>query len=229
MVPLLLGVLLASVTLASCGRNGTPPSSAPTVTTGASVTTSSAPGTTTSSATTSTAPATPGLGSYQPMFPFATAADVETWRLGYEAGGHDPEIDTVTGLRTDSADRTATAAVVHLVRWGSAPDAPWEAVGTDDTTFSLTAPPYGASVASPLRAGGQISGVDENIRVEVRSSLSSAVVGAACCLPAGGDATPWSVTVSFAAPAGSLLVVAARTGGHVTAVERFAVTAVRAR
>ena len=163
-----------------------------------------------------------------------TALAFARW-LGYS------EIDTVTGLRTDrtgdhvavgfrtgeSVDRTSTAAVVHLVRWGSAADAPWEVVGTDDTTFSVTAPAYGAAVTSPVRVGGRISGVDESIKVQVWSSAS--VVGAACCLPAGGDSTPWSLTVSFAAPAGSLLVIAAQTGGHVAAVERFAVTAVRAR
>ena len=266
---LLVGLLVAGLALTGCGR-GRAPSAASTTTTAPRVTTSTGPGVTTSTTTGSTAPPTTtptgpagaSLGGYQPLFPFATPADVETWRRSYEAGGHDPwhldsglvavafagwlgypQIDTVTGSRTDrtgahvavgfrtgeTGDRTSTAAVVHLVRWGSAPDAPWEVVGTDDTTFTVTAPRYGAAVASPVRVGGRISGVDESIRVEVRSALSSSVVGSACCLPAGGDATPWSETVSFAAPAGSLLVIAAQTGGHVAAVERFAVTAVRAR
>jgi len=165
-----------------------------------------------------------------------TAVAFARW-LGYA------DVDTATSVRNDRTGahvgvgfpveggpgRTTTAAVVHLVRWGSGPDAPWEVVGTDDTSFSVTAPAYGATVVSPVRVGGRITGVDENIRVEVRSATSSSVVGAACCRPAGGEATPWSVTVSFAAPAGSLLVVSARTGGHLATVERFAVTAVRVR
>lgn len=44
---------------------------------------------------------------------------------------------------------TGTAAVIHLVRYGTGPDAPWEVVGTDDTTFSMTNPGYGLIVRSP--------------------------------------------------------------------------------
>jgi hypothetical protein len=75
--------------------------------------------------------------------------------------------------------------------------------------------------------GGLISGVDENIKVQVRTS--SSVVGTFCCRPAGGTSTPWSAIVSFRAAAGAVLTIAAQTGGHVAAVERFAVTAVRVR
>jgi len=256
---LLIGLLTGGVVLSACGRNRAPSAASTTTTSAIAATTTTA--TTVAPTTTTTGPP-PSLAPYEGLFPFATAADAETWRAGYEDGGHDPwhldsgqvavafagwlgysGIDTVTATRTDrtgahvgvglrtgeSADRTTTAAVVHLVRWGAAPDAPWEVVGTDDTTFTLAAPAYGATVASPLRAGGRISGVDESIRVQVRATQGSSAAGAACCLPAGGEATPWSMTVSFAAPAGSVLVVAAQTGGHVAAVERFAVTAVRVR
>ena len=60
-----------------------------------------------------------------------------------------------------------TAAVVHLARMGAGGDAPWEVVGTQDSTLSITAPAYGASVSSPLTAGGRITGVDEALRVAV--------------------------------------------------------------
>jgi hypothetical protein len=43
------------------------------------------------------------------------------------------------------AGRTSTAAVIHLVRFGTGPLAPWEVVGTDDTDFSLTSPRTAAS------------------------------------------------------------------------------------
>jgi hypothetical protein len=126
--------------------------------------------------------------------------------------------------------RPHTAAVVHLVRFGSSPDAPWEVVGTDDQpTFTITSPAYGATVRSALVAGGRITGVDESITVEVRSASSSAPLGRTCCQPAGGTHSPWAVAVPFrGAAAGQVLVVSATTGGHVAAVERFVVTGVRA-
>jgi hypothetical protein len=41
--------------------------------------------------------------------------------------------------------------------------------------------------------------------------------------------TPWQATVAFNAPSGTVMTIAAQTGGHVTEVERFTVTGVRAR
>ena len=126
-----------------------------------------------------------------------------------------------------TAGRTTTAAVVHLVTWGAAADAPWEVVGTDDTTLTLTTPSYGAAAHSPLPVGGAITGVDESIRVAVHQPSSSNPLGTAAPLPAGGTASPWSTTVTYAGATDPVLTVVASTGGHVEAVERFAVTAVR--
>jgi len=152
-------------------------------------------------------------------------------------------IDKVIGMRTDGTgahvsvgfyvggpnNENATSAIVHLVHWGTGSDAPWEVVGTDDTTFSLSRPAYGATVTSPVTVGGLISGVDENIKVQVHTSSSSAAVGTFCCLPAGNVNTPWSAPVSFTASSGAVLTIAAQTGGHVAAVERFTVTGVHVR
>jgi hypothetical protein len=120
-----------------------------------------------------------------------------------------------------------TSAIVHLVHWGTGSDAPWEVVGTDDTTFSLTRPAYGATVTSPVIVGGVISGVDENIKVQVRTSSSSSTLGTFCCLPAGNINTPWNAPVSFRTSSGAVITIAAETGGGVAAVERFTVTGVR--
>ncbi|MEV0232863.1 hypothetical protein [Nonomuraea sp. NPDC050786] len=128
--------------------------------------------------------------------------------------------------RGEEGSRPPVAAVVHLVRYGSGGDAPWEVVGTDDTTLSLTRPAYGAAVRSPLTVGGRISGVDESIRVQVRQPGSAAPVGQKCCVSAGGSGSPWSARVSFTATPGRTLSVVASTGGHLAAVERFAVTGV---
>ncbi|MBF8187038.1 hypothetical protein ITP53_15090 [Nonomuraea sp. K274] len=122
---------------------------------------------------------------------------------------------------------TLVAAVVHLVRYGAGTDAPWEVVGTDDTSFSLTKPGYGKAVAgSPLTVGGRLSGVDENIKIQVRRPGAAAPLGERCCVPGGGEDSPWSAEVTFAAPADTTLTIVASTGGHVADVERFTVTGV---
>jgi hypothetical protein len=118
------------------------------------------------------------------------------------------------------------AATIHLVKYGSGPDAPWEVVGTDDTTLTLDIPAYGAAVSSPVRIGGTITGVDESLSAEVHRLGSVAAVGSYCCRPAGGQTSPWSLTVPFQASSGQVLTIVVHTGGHVAAVERFAVTGV---
>lgn len=162
-----------------------------------------------------------------------TALDFTMDYLGYR------EINVAAGTTVNSTGAhvavgfrptravTSKAAVVHLVRWGSGSDAPWEVVGTDDTTFSLTDPVYGATAASPLRVGGTITGVDENIKVTVRQPSSSTAIGSFCCIPAGGSASAWSATVTFGGATDPVLTVTATTGGHVQTVERFTVTGVR--
>lgn len=165
----------------------------------------------------------------------ATALDFSMRYLGFT------EVDAVIGTTTNGSGAhvsvgfrpttgsSVTSAVVHLVRWGSGPDAPWEVVGTDDTTFSLTVPAYGATASSPLKASGTITGVDENIRVEVHQPSSSSAIGSYCCTPAGGTGSRWSATVSYAGASDPALTIVAVTGGHVQAVERFTVTGVRLR
>jgi hypothetical protein len=119
------------------------------------------------------------------------------------------------------------AAVIHLVKYGSGTYVPWEVVGTDDTTLTLDIPAYGGTATSPVRIGGKITGVDENLRAEVRQLGFSSPVGSFCCQAAGGQATAWSLTVPFHAASGQVLTIVVHTGGHVAAVERFAITGVR--
>ena len=147
------------------------------------------------------------------------------------------EINRVVRTRATAADahvsvgyriegQTGTAAVIHLVRIGSGPTAgrPWEVVGTDDTpSFSLTRPPYGSSVSGTITAGGRIAGVDESIRVTARQLTG--VVGSYCCRPAGA-AAPWSVPLRLTSTHPGPITIVASTGGHLAAVERFAVTGV---
>ena len=120
-----------------------------------------------------------------------------------------------------------TAADVHLVRLSSGTDPPWEVVGTRDTTLTLTRPAYGSTVTSPLPVGGRITGVDERVLVTLHTAAGRLPSASPAAVQAGGQRAPWSVRVDFRAEPGTLLTVAAATGGHVAAVERFAVTGVR--
>ncbi|MFD7613089.1 hypothetical protein [Streptomyces sp. NPDC059828] len=200
-----------------------------------------------------------GSWSLQPVWPFTTLAQAQAWERAYRSGGHQPwhldpagtalsftrdyldftGIDRITSRAVSgrharigvapTGSEGGTAAVIHLVRFGGGPNAPWEVVGTDDTTFSLTTPAYGSLARSPLETGGRITGVDESIRVQVRQPSSTAPLGTSpCCTSAGGDKQPWRVTVPFQGARDPVLTVVASTGGHVSDVERFTITAVRA-
>jgi hypothetical protein len=150
------------------------------------------------------------------------------------------EIDRVT-TRTTSGDeawigvgfalpdnRDSTAAVLHLARFGTGADAPWEVVGTRDDTLVVDTPAYGSVVTSPATVGGTITGVDESLRLQIHEIGAKDLAGESCCRPAGGERSRWSVAVNFTATTGSALTVVVSTGGHVADVERFAITAVRA-
>lgn len=93
--------------------------------------------------------------------------------------------------------------------------------------LTLTRPGYGTTVTSPLTVGGRITGVDERITVRLHTLGGALPVGSTAGVPAGGQGAPWSVPVTFRAAPGAVLTVAAATGGHLAAVERFAVTGVR--
>jgi len=118
-----------------------------------------------------------------------------------------------------------TAAVLHLVRYSKTVGdtaAGWEVVGSDDTDFSLEQPAYGSQVSSPVTVGGHITGVDENITVVVLPQAPNSSSGAG--LPAGGQNTPWQLSVTFTQS--GVLTIVASTGGHLTQHERFAIQGV---
>ena len=126
----------------------------------------------------------------------------------------------------DPTGVTRTAAVLHLVRFGSIAQAPWEVVGSDDTSLSLDQPAYGSSVGSLVAIGGHITGVDEAIRVSVQS-LATGAARLLAMVPAGGTQSPWSTGPVDLHLHGVLTIVAA-TGGHLQQVERFAIQGVTA-
>jgi len=69
--------------------------------------------------------------------------------------------------------------------------------------------------------------VDESLHLWVRGLSSSHPLGEACCIAAGGQQQPWTAVVRFRRGTDRVLTVIVTTGGHVAAVERFAITAVR--
>jgi hypothetical protein len=178
-------------------------------------------------------------GGHQPWHASAeqTAIAFTTGWLGFH------QINTVTSTHTapdgahvgvgyrDPNRALHTAAVLHLVRFGTDPDSPWEIVGSDDNpaSLSLDTPTYGSTVTSPITVGGHIVGIDENITVTVRRLTSPTPIGTHCCTPAGmttPTGTDWTTTVSFTATPGDVLTIIADTGGHLQAVERFAIQGV---
>lgn len=136
--------------------------------------------------------------------------------------------DALVGVGwADPNGRDVTVGVVHLLRFGTGADAPWEVVGTRDTVLSLTSPRYGSSVTSPMTVGGRITGVDESLVVAVRSLPGVDPLVETAPVPAGGEDTPWRIRVPVRAPDGAVLTISVSTGGHLMAVEAFAVTGVR--
>ncbi len=197
--------------------------------------------------------AEPFVLGYEPLWPFGSYAEAEQWRTtagGSQPWRLDAgmtaldfiqslglsDITQVIGTRLDKlgahvdvgyrdpngAERTA--ATLHLVRFGTAKDSPWEVVGSDDTTLSLERPAYGSRVTSPMTIGGHITGVDENIVVSVvkRLGANASTVRPVARVPAGGDHAVWTTgPVSFTDR--GVLILLATTGGHLQQVERFAI------
>ncbi len=202
-------------------------------------------------------PDSPPAATTQWLWPFADPAGVADWQRAYRQGGqsavaprrrddsarlrrlprlrrhrpgravHSGRSDAYVAIGFALPDGSLhTAADVHLVRLGTGVDAPWEVVGTRDTTLTLDRPGYGSTVASPMTVGGRITGVDEQVVVTLHAQ-SGDLQATPAAVPAGGVRTPWSVPVRFSSGPGHTVTVAAATGGHIAAVERFAVTGVR--
>ncbi|MGU3501734.1 hypothetical protein [Mycobacterium sp. C31M] len=189
---------------------------------------------------------------YLPLWPFASEAEAMSANTAWHRDPQETalhfardylgfaEIDRTTtvtehvdeawvgvGYASPNGD-SHTAATIHLARFGTAPDAPWEVVGSLDDDLALTSPPYGSTAGSVIDAGGTITGVDESLHLQVHQGTGGEVLGEFCCVPAGGEAQPWSARVATSPPQPGALTVVVWTGGHVAEVERFAVTGLRA-
>ena len=175
-----------------------------------------------------------GSGGSQPwhLDPSQTALDFTRSYLGFT----DITVVTTMSVGSDEAQigvgyvgpdgKPKTAAVLHLVRYEQLPgstSAPWEVVGSDDTTLTLERPAYDSTVGQHFTAGGHITGVDESLTLTVRS-LTSPLTFTRLGVPAGGNDAPWSIMAS--APMTGTVTVVVSTGGHVQQHERFAIQGV---
>lgn len=141
-----------------------------------------------------------------------------------EVTEHDSEAWVGVGHTLPDGPRR-TAATIHLARFGAHPDSPWEVAGTRDDALTIGTPPYGSTVGPVIEAGGTITGVDESLHLQIRQSGRPEVLGDQCCIPAGGNARPWSGRVNTTTtPRPGALTLVVWTGGHVADVETFAVT-----
>ncbi|MFE4460904.1 hypothetical protein ACFROC_26410 [Nocardia tengchongensis] len=245
---------LAAAPLAACSRDGGPAAPLPSATGGSigGSAVPTVPGTSAPGASTTSAPADfpyeplwpfrdraeaaawqqDSASGHQPwhLDPAATAQSFTQHYLGFTS------LDKIVKVATEGDQSRVSvgfgnpngvavvAAVIHLVRLGNGDTAPWEVVGTEDTALTLTAPRYAATVHSPIAVGGTITGVDESLRVRVLRSDRDQPVGQSTPIPAGGAGSPWTTTVSVPDACPATLTIVVATGGHVSEVERFAVT-----
>lgn len=175
-------------------------------------------------------------GGHQPwhLTPESTALVFTQTYLGF--GAIDRDLGTTlrgdeawvkVGFRAENGT-DLTAAVLHLARIGGGDRQPWEVVGSQDTTLTLTTPAYGARIASPVTVGGRITGIDESLRIQVLGLGAANPLGTVNGVGAGGQNAPWSATVSFRQSTGTVrTIVVSATGQLDGAVKQFAITGVR--
>jgi hypothetical protein len=192
------------------------------------------------------------LGGEDPLWPFATLAEADHWKNVEAPNGHSPwhndakatalffvtgylqfhDITKVTSVDVSGAEADIgvgydlpsgaehTASVIHLLRFGD-DSGPWEVVRAIADGFALTTVAFGDN--PPTMVGGRITGVDESVSAAIRTLDGAFDQGGP--VPAGGEDAEWSLNVPSTVR-GTATVVA-WTGGHLTAHERFAVSALK--
>jgi hypothetical protein len=138
----------------------------------------------------------------------------------------------------DADGKTITVAVIHLVKYErdiGDQYAPWEVVGTDDTTLGIETPSYRRPVETSVEVGGRIGGPDDNVRVSIlhttgKFGATTMTLTQYCCVLGGGQNSSWSVTLRYPQYAGiqvgDVLTIVASAGGSSKQPERFAIQGV---
>jgi hypothetical protein len=163
-----------------------------------------------------------------------TALSFTTGFLGFT------EIDQITstdigateaeiGVGYANGGQTSTSAVIHLLRWDSSEDSPWEVVGTRDTSLVLETPDYGTTASSPMTVAGYIDRNDERVQARLYQASSSGPLGESQETVSGGGGTRpvWGLELGFNGATDPAVTVVAFSGGDVQEVELFAITGLR--
>jgi hypothetical protein len=205
------------------------------------------------SSSTVPAPPAPELGGYEPLWPFANAAQALQWQTVDGPNGHSPwhadarvtalsfaigylQFQDITEVTT--VDIRATQADIGVGYDLPNGDKHTASVlhlvryGDENAPWEVTgASVSDFSITEPAYGDEVTSPMTVGGRITgTDESISVAVrtingdVDRIDPVPAGGDDAPWSVTVPFSEH--GVLTVVASTGGHLTAHERFAVVGV---
>lgn len=127
------------------------------------------------------------------------------------------------GFSPQEGQTPQVAATVHLIKYGSGPNTPWEVVGAEGSGIAVTTPEYGTAAHSPAMVSGTLTDAAGNVQIRFLQPGSEKPLAESQAIPVAGA---WRTTVPFTAKPDQVITVVAATGGHVADVERFAVTAV---
>lgn len=168
-----------------------------------------------------------------PFFPFTSDAQAADWAAapGDRAWADDPvevaqhlvdDLLALEGVRAAlSFDSTGvplqvggvTVAVADVAQLGTTDPRPWVVLGVRvergaPAPLVVTAPARGSEVSSPLTVTGTVKGVDENVRVSLRTATGTLLTEEGA--PAGME-QPWSTTLRWTADDWTTGVVTAVT------------------
>ncbi|MFI6600255.1 hypothetical protein ACIBHX_28760 [Nonomuraea sp. NPDC050536] len=127
------------------------------------------------------------------------------------------------GFSPQEGEKPQVAATVHLIKYGSGPDTPWEVVGAESSDITIKAPEYGTAAESPVMVAGTVNRTAGNVQILFYQPGHEKPIAESRAIPVAGS---WQTTVPFTAQTDQVITVVAATGGHVADVERFAVTAI---
>jgi hypothetical protein len=144
------------------------------------------------------------------LWPFTAAEQGQAWMTnhGTRPWAQDPVavaqhfVDDLLKLTEVTASGTAPnvtlkvqgrqVGVVHVVRTFAG--GPWTVVSVCCTDLTITAPEVGTAITSPTQVSGRITGVDENVQLQLITATGHLLASGGA--PAGTDA-PWEGTLTW--------------------------------
>jgi hypothetical protein len=167
-----------------------------------------------------------------PFFPFTSDEQAADWAAapGDKAWASDPVqvaqrlVDDLLQLEGVEAGPTsengfspltvggALVARVQLAQLGTAPERPWVALrvlsADEGRLLEVTSPLPGNTVTGVVRAAGTVVGVDESVRLQLRSAAGELLAEESVM---AGSERPWSASLAYTSTSWSLGVLTAMT------------------